>query len=122
MEIRPVGSARDLRLFLRLPNLNEVLVRMNGRLFPFGLFKYLAGRRSIRGVRAVVFGVLPEHMHTGLAYLLYDRFARAIVSKGYAWCELSWQLEDNEAINRFAASLGAVRYKTYRIYERPISD
>lgn len=115
-------DGRTVGFALGLPNLNEVLIRMNGRLFPFGLFKYLAGRRSIRGVRAVVFGVQPEYLHTGLAYLLYDRFARAIVSKGYTWCELSWQLEDNEAINRFAASLGAVRYKTYRIYEKPISD
>jgi GNAT superfamily N-acetyltransferase len=105
-----------------LPNLNEVFIRMNGRLFPFGYVKYLAGRKGIRGVRALVFGVLPEYMHTGLAYLLYDRFAKAIISKGYSWCELSWQLEDNEAVNRFAASLGAAPYKKYRIYEKAISD
>ncbi|HDT13047.1 MAG TPA: hypothetical protein ENO03_01695 [Candidatus Aminicenantes bacterium] len=114
-EGRPVGFA------FGLPNLNEVLIRLNGRLTPLGYVKFLAGRRSIQGVRALVFGVLPECAHTGLAYLLYDRFARAILSKGYAWCELSWQLEDNEAVNRFAASLGAVPYKKYRIYERPIS-
>jgi GNAT superfamily N-acetyltransferase len=105
-----------------LPNLNEVLIRMNGRMLPFGIFTYLAGRKKIRGVRALVFGVLPEYLHTGLAYLLYDRFAKAIMSKGYAWCELSWQLEDNEAVNRFAASIGAAIYKKYRIYEKKISD
>lgn len=113
---RPVGFA------FGLPNLNEVLIRMNGRLFPFGFLKLLAGRKSVRGVRALVFGVLPEYMHTGLAYLLYDRFAKAIVSKGFTWCELSWQLEDNEAVNRFAASLGAAPYKKYRIYETKIPN
>lgn len=105
-----------------LPNLNEVLIRLNGRMFPFGMFKYLALRKSVRGVRALVFGVLPEYMHTGLAYILYDRFAKAILAKGYTWCELSWQLEDNEAVNKFAASLGAALYKKYRIYEKTISD
>jgi GNAT superfamily N-acetyltransferase len=105
-----------------LPNLNEVLIRMNGRLFPFGFFKFLAGKKRIRGVRALVFGVIPEYLHTGLAYLLYDRFAKAIIAKGYTWCELSWQLEDNDAVNRFAASLGASIYKRYRIYEKKISE
>jgi GNAT superfamily N-acetyltransferase len=104
-----------------LPDLNQVFIKMNGRLLPFGLFKFLAGRGKIDGVRAMVFGVVPEFMHTGLAYLLYDEFEKAIIRKGYNWCELSWQLEDNQAINQFAASIGAVQYRKYRIYEKGIS-
>ena len=103
------------------PDFNQVLIKMNGRLFPFGFLKFLAGRRKITGVRAMVFGVMPEYMHTGLAYLLYDEFEKEIIRKGYYWCELSWQLEDNQAINLFAASLGASLYRKYRIYEKPIS-
>jgi GNAT superfamily N-acetyltransferase len=114
-EGRPVGFA------FGFPNLNEVLIRMNGRLFPFGLVRYLAGRRRIKSCRALVFGVVPEFMHTGLAYLLYDEFETAIISRGYEWCELSWQLEDNEPINHFAASIGAALYKKYRIFEKRIT-
>jgi hypothetical protein len=114
-------AGRAVGFAFGLPNLNEVFIRMNGRMWPFGIFRFLAGRKRIRGVRALVFGVLPEYLHTGLAYLLYDRFAKAIISKGYTWCELSWQLEDNDAVNRFAASLGASVYKKYRIYEKAIS-
>jgi GNAT superfamily N-acetyltransferase len=105
-----------------LPDYNQVLARMNGRLLPFGILKFMTGRRSITGVRALVFGVKPEYMRTGLAYLLYDEFEKAIIRKGYEWCELSWQLEDNHAINRFAASIGAVLYKKYRIYEKRIAS
>jgi GNAT superfamily N-acetyltransferase len=112
---RPVGFA------FGFPNLNEALIKMNGRLFPLGFIRYLAGRRRIKSCRAVVFGVVPEFMHTGLAYLLYDEFEKAIISRGYEWCELSWQLEDNEAINHFAASIGAVLYKKYRIFEKKIT-
>jgi hypothetical protein len=72
-------------------------------------------------VDLMVFGVVPEFMHTGLAYLLYDEFEKAIIRKGYWWCELSWQLEDNQAINLFAQSIGAKLYRKYRIYEKPIS-
>jgi len=104
-----------------LPDFNQVFLKMNGRLFPFGILKFLAGRRKINGVRAIVFGVVPEFMHTGLAYLLYDEFEKAIIRKGHHWCELSWQLEDNQAINHFAASIGAVLYRKYRIYEKQIT-
>lgn len=116
------NEGRTVGFALGLPNYNQLLISLNGRLFPFGLFKLLLGRRRIKGVRALVFGVLPEYMHTGLAYLLYDEFEKAIIGNGYHWCELSWQLEDNEAINRFAASIGAVLYKKYRIYEKAIGS
>ncbi len=115
-------AGRTVGFAFALPDFNQVFIRMNGRLLPFGIFKFLAGRRKITGVRALVFGVVPDFMHTGLAYLLYDEFEKAIIAKGYNWCELSWQLEDNDAINRFAASIGAKLYRKYRIYEKRIAS
>jgi GNAT superfamily N-acetyltransferase len=115
-------EGRTVGFAFALPDFNQVFIKMNGRLLPFGIFKFLFGRRKITGVRALVFGVIPEFMHTGLAYLLYDEFEKAIIGKGYHWCELSWQLEDNDAINRFAASIGASLYRKYRIYEKPITS
>jgi GNAT superfamily N-acetyltransferase len=114
-------KGRTVGFAAALPDFNQVFRKMNGRLLPFGIFKFLAGRRKIDGVRAIVFGVIPEFMHTGLAYLLYDEFEKAIIRKGHHWCELSWQLEDNQAINHFAASIGAVLYRKYRIYEKRIT-
>jgi len=103
-----------------LPNYNEILKDLNGRLFPFGLFKLLKNRKKIKGMRAVVFGVVPEVQHTGLAYLLYDQLEKNALARGYEWAETSWQLEDNEAINRFTTSIGGKIYKKYRIYEKKI--
>jgi len=114
VEGRPVGFA------FGLPNYNEVLREMNGRLFPLGWLVFLLNRRRIRGMRALVFGLVKEYQHTGLAYLLYDELERNAIRKGYAWGELSWQLEDNVAVNRFAATIGAELYKKYRIFQRPI--
>lgn len=101
-----------------LPNYNEITKELNGRLLPFGFLKLLLNRRKIKGMRAVVFGVLPRFQHTGLAYLLYDELERRAKARGYEWAETSWQLEDNEAINRFTASIGGKIYKKYRIYEK----
>jgi GNAT superfamily N-acetyltransferase len=101
-----------------LPNYNEIIKELNGRLMPFGFLRLLFNRRQIKGMRAVVFGVLPRFQHTGLAYLLYDELERRAKARGYEWAETSWQLEDNEAINRFTTSIGGKIYKKYRIFEK----
>jgi GNAT superfamily N-acetyltransferase len=114
-EGKPVGFA------FGLPNLNEVLKKMNGRLFPFGIFKFLFGRKRIKGIRALVFGILKEYRLTGVSYMLYQKLIDNALEAGYQWGETSWQLEDNKAVNRFAESLGGELYKKYRIYEKSIA-
>jgi hypothetical protein len=111
---KPVGFA------FGFPNYNEVLIKMNGRLFPFGIIKFLLNRKKIKGVRAVVFGILKEYRQSGVSYLLYSEFERNALASGYEWCEMSWQLEDNEPINRFNLSIGGKIYKKYRIFEKKI--
>ncbi len=113
---KPAGFA------LSLPNYNEVLIKMNGRLSPLGILKFMRGRKKITGVRAIVFGILKEHRMSGLSYLLYWHMEQNSLKKGYTWAETSWTLEDNEAINRFAVSIGGRIYKTYRIYEKKIAN
>jgi GNAT superfamily N-acetyltransferase len=103
-----------------LPNLNEVIKRMNGRLTPRGIFHFFTRRNKIKGIRALVFGILQEYRHTGISYLLYAELGKKSAAKGYEWCETSWQLEDNEPVNRFVASLGGRVYKKYRIFEKKI--
>jgi len=108
----PIGFA------FGLPNYNEILARINGRLFPFGLFKFLLGRKKIRGMRALVFGIVKEFRNSGASYLLFNEIERQGLRKGFEWGETSWQLEDNEPVNRFIVSLGGRLYKEYRIYEK----
>jgi GNAT superfamily N-acetyltransferase len=112
---RPVGFA------FALPNYNEVLIKMNGRLFPFGILKFLFNKKKIKGVRAIVFGILKEYRLSGVSYLLYSKFEKCVKAKGYQWGETSWQLEDNIAINKFVQSIGGEVYKKFRIYERGIA-
>jgi hypothetical protein len=113
-EGRPVGFA------FALPNLNEVIKKMNGRLTPLGIVKFLYYRKKIKGVRALVFGILKEYRHTGISYLLYSEFEKSVFGSGYEWGETSWQLEDNDLVNRFCLSVGTRLYKKYRIYGKTI--
>lgn len=111
---KPVGFT------FAFPDYNEILIKLNGRLFPFGIFKLLAGRKRIKRMRAMVFGIVKDYRQSGVSYLLYAKLEENAVKKGYQWCEMSWQLEDNEPVNRFVASLGGKIYKKYRIYEKKI--
>jgi len=112
---KPVGFA------FGLPNYNQILHKLNGRLTPLAILKFLTQRRKVEGIRAVVFGILKEYRMSGLSYLLHDHFEKCCLARGYTWAETSWQLEDNKAINRFVESIGGRVYKKYRIYETPIT-
>jgi hypothetical protein len=112
---RPIGFA------FGFPNLNEVLIKLNGRMTPLGILKFLYYRKKIKGIRAVVFGILKEYRMSGVSYLLFSELEKNALAKGYEWCETSYQLEDNDAINRFVMSIGGKVYKKYRIYEKPVA-
>lgn len=103
-----------------LPNYNEVIKKIDGKLGLPGIIKFLVHRGKITGVRFMVFGILEEYRLTGVSYLLYAELARRALSKKYHWSELSWQLEDNHLVNKFVASFGGESYKKYRIFEKEL--
>jgi GNAT superfamily N-acetyltransferase len=97
-----------------------VLARLNGRLFPFGIFKlvwHTKIRNKIDGVRIITMGVVPEYQKRGIDTVFYAETYNVGVKRGYRWAEMSWVLEDNTLMNRVLELLGAKRYKRYRIYE-----
>ncbi len=114
VEGKPAGFS------LALPDFNQVLARLNGRLFPFGIFKLLWHakiRRKIDGVRIITMGVVPEFQKRGIDTVFYAETYNVGVKRGYRWAEMSWILEDNTLMNRMLKLLGAKLYKKYRIYE-----
>jgi GNAT superfamily N-acetyltransferase len=111
---KPVGFS------LALPDIHVLFKKMNGRLFPTGLFKLLAGKKKIHRARVLLMGVLPEHRKRGIDILLYAHTYQSGVAAGYNWGEFSWILEDNIMMNEAARSIGADRYKTWRIWDRRI--
>ncbi len=111
----PVGFA------LALPDYNQALRRINGRLLPFGLIKLLWYRRKINAARILALGLKPSFRRTGLDAMLYLRLWQETPKNGYsAWTECSWILEDNWEMRRGLERMGARVYKTYRIYEKAL--
>lgn len=108
---------------LALPNINEILIKMNGSLLPSGIFKllyYSYIKKIVKGVRVIIMGVVDRYRKKGLETLLWLETYKTGTAKGYSWAELSWVLEDNVMMNRVAEGIGAKVYKRYRMYEMEI--
>ena len=110
-----IGAIPDPNVVLR-PRWNPVLDRDVVR-----AVRLLARRRAIRTARLMFFGIRPPYRKLGVDAVLFHEVLRIAWSKGYRAGEASMLLEDNDLILRAAASMGGVLYKTWRIYEMPIS-
>jgi len=108
---KPVGFC------LTLPDINQVLIKVNGRLFPFGMIKLLSAKKKIDRVRVITMGLIPEYQKRGLDTVFYYMSVLTAREKGLAGGEFSWILEINDLMNSAAAALGAYVYKTYRLYD-----
>jgi GNAT superfamily N-acetyltransferase len=115
-EGRPVACA------VAIPDVNQALRGTDGRLFPLGLIKLLGRKRIIDQLRLLLLGVLPEYRTTGIFPLLICELHKLVRAKTtFKRVELSWVLEDNHAINQTLERVGAVRYQTYRIYQKALA-
>ena len=105
---------------LTLPDYNQVLAKLNGRLLPFGWVTALRQRKKVDAVRVFALGVKPEYQHTGVAAGLYARHYDTAARTPQKGGETGWILEQNTAMNKAMEAMGGDIVKTYRIYEKPL--
>ena len=105
---------------LGLPDFNQALRHANGNLLPFGVLAIWWYSRKIRHVRVLTLGIKEGYRTSGVDALLYYELFERGRKRGYLGGEFSWILEDNLAMRRPLEHMGAVPYKTYRIYDRPV--
>jgi GNAT superfamily N-acetyltransferase len=112
----PVGAA------LTLPDVNEALAKLNGRLLPFGWAKFLLARRKIDRLRVLALGVKRDYRHTGVAAGLYLKHLETAQKPGtIEGGEMGWILETNGPMNRAMEGMGGEVVKKYRVYEKSLS-
>jgi GNAT superfamily N-acetyltransferase len=107
---------------LSLPDYNQVLKRMNGRLLPFGWAKFLWHRRTIDRVRVFALGVKREYQHTGVAARFYQLHFDSAEVTPQTYGEMGWILESNKSMNRAMEGMGGTVVRRYRLYERLFED
>ncbi len=110
----PVGYA------LGFPDLNVLLARTRGRLFPLGFVTLLTGLRQVRDYRLFGLAVLPAYHNLGLDVLLYMSLYEALAPRGVR-LEANYILEDNRRIRNALEKLDMEQTKVYRVYEKALA-
>jgi hypothetical protein len=110
----PVGFA------VSLPDYNQVLKHLNGKVGILGALKFIYYSRKIKSIRVMLLGVKRPFQKRGIEALLYFESFKRGIRKGYCQAEGSWILETNVMMRRGLEAIGGKNYKTYRIYEMPV--
>ena len=120
-------DGRPVAFMMTLPDLNEALKGLDGRLLPFGWAKLLWWLRKPRGrtIRVPLMGVLREYQATRLAsqlaFMMIEHIRQtAVVNYGFTRGEIGWILEDNQGMVAIADAIGCALNKEYSIYEKPL--
>ena len=115
-----IDTGESVGVAITVPDINQVLKRMNGRIVPFGWWHFLRRRRIMDRVRVGFLGVKPEYQHTGVAAGLYIEHFDMAMATPQKWGEMGWILETNDAMNRGMEGMGGRVVKKYRMYERDL--
>ena len=118
--VAETAQGETVAMAITVPDINQVLRKMNGRLLPTGWWHFLNRGRIIDRVRVGFLGVKPEYQHTGVAAALYIEHFDMAASTPRTWGEMGWILETNTAMNRGMEAMGGRIVKRYRVYEREL--
>lgn len=113
-------DGRAAAFSITLPDYNQVVKPMNGRIFPFGWWHFLTRRSKVNQIRIFTLGIHKDYQHLALGAPLYKRTWDAGVANKVRGAEASWILEDNTRMRGALEKLGARIYKTYRIYQQEL--
>jgi GNAT superfamily N-acetyltransferase len=108
---------------LTLPDINQVMAKLNGRLLPFGWARFLLGKRRIDQLRVFALGVKHDYRHSGVAAGLYLKHLETAARPGtIGGGEMGWILETNSSMNRAMEGMGGKVVKRYRIFEKALLE
>lgn len=111
-----------------IPNLNEAIHGLDGRLLPFGWAQLLyrlkiaglrSGRIPLAGGRKSV-QKNPRGLY--LASAVFEACMEAQYRRGVREVEFSWVLETNADLIHLISLYEGRRYKTYRLYDKPLDS
>lgn len=116
-----------MAMMVTLPNLNEIIADMDGRLFPFGIFKLLWRLKinpKYKTTRVPLMGVRKKFQNTviggAMAFALIEECRIQATKAGCTHSELSWVLEENTRLSKMLETIGCWRYKNYRMYTKTL--
>ena len=119
-------KGKPAAMIIVLPNVNEIITDLNGRLFPLGWLKFLwrLKVKHPRTARVALMGVRKEYQRrligAALAYMVIDTARYPVIKKGVTDVEMSWILEDNLEMRKMIEAIGSKISKRYTIYRKEL--
>ena len=110
-------DGRPVAAIFGLLDYNPRIREIDGRLFPLGFLRLLNRRKSLQTVRLISTNVIPEFQRWGLGLVVLNRLLPDILDWGIKEVEFSWVLESNHLSRATLERGGAIRTKTYRLYD-----
>lgn len=108
---------------ITMMDVNPVLKKLDGRLFPLGILRLvwdLKVRKVVRGGRLILLGIKSAFRGQGIDTLLFLETHRAAQRLGWTSGQIGWTLEDNYRVNSAIQSMGGERIATYRVYQKAL--
>lgn len=106
---------------ITLPDYNQVIKPMRGKLLPFGWWYWLTRAKRFDRLRVFILGVSHKFQHIALGAPLYVRTWEAAQQMGVRGAEAGWVLECNHRMCGALVKLGARADKRWRIYEAALT-
>jgi GNAT superfamily N-acetyltransferase len=122
VNIARTDDGRPIGFSVTLPDYNQVLKKLNGRLFPFGWLIFLRERRKVDAGRIFILMVDQEWHRKGVSAALYHANYQAALRRGWKWGEGGTVHEFNRKMVQDAEGAGGQLYKVYRIYRKEVAS
>ena len=111
-EKQPIG------FIIAIPDLNQVFSHIkSGKLFPFGILKFLWYKRRINNARILILGILDKFRNKGIDIILYKKIKENLAALGISHAEACYVMDNNLNMKSIIEKVGGVRVKKYRIYK-----
>lgn len=108
-----------------LPNINELLIEMDGALLPFNWARLLWWLRKPRSkrLRVPLMGVVKKlqnsRMASTLAFMMIEYIRRdGVANYGATEGDIGWVLDDNQGMVAVADAINARRNRVYQLYDK----
>ncbi len=118
-------EGEPVAFMMTLPDMNPVLKRIGGKLFPFGWARLLWWLRKPTDatMRVPLMGVLKRlqssRLASQLAFMMIEYIRRVAVSRyGTKRSEIGWVLDDNQGMNAIAEAIQSKVNKEYLVYAK----
>jgi hypothetical protein len=106
---------------LALPDINQIVKKIDGKLFPFGIFKFLFLKNKITDIRVILMGINKPFRKKGLEAVFYYQTIIEGAKRKFTGAELSWVSEANPLMIRALENLNAKLYKRYRVFSKQLN-